>query len=340
MIPRPPRPARKGFTLLELLVSLALFLLLAGVSAWMISAAQRVWGRASAQAEQFRTARQALDLIAERVAQATLNPYWQVAYDDNGQPLRYERASELRFRSGPAATLLPGVTAGGSVGSAIFFQSPTGYRSDGSGEPGEALNTWGYFVEYGSDAGYRPPFLTPAGVPPAHRYRLVELLDPSDQLTLFGHSSGHPDYDGVEWFTEPAAKPGHKRVLAENVIAFVVLPRLSRLEDAAGFDLAPALAYDSTERRPQARINPRHQLPPVLEIAAVVIDERSAARVEWGTTPPDLGVDFTALFHEADQMEADLAAVRDALTRRGLDARIFRQSVPLVSARWSHEQTN
>ncbi len=331
-----PGPGRGGFTLLELLVSAVLLLVVVGVTSALVSATQGVWGRASAQIEQFRVARQAFDSVAARMAQATLNPYWNVTLDAQGQPQRFERASELRFRVGRAPALVPGAAGG----SAVFFQSPTGFFSDGSGDLGAALNTWGYFVEYGSDQGYRPPFLASAGVPERHRFRLVEFLDPSDQLAVYRHTSGNPGYTGVEWFSAPLAVAGRKRILADNVVALVVVPKLSSLEDPTGQALAPDLAYDSTTRLPNPMLNPRHQLPPVLEMAEVVISDRSAERVAWGNSPPDLGVELDALFGDASKVESDLARLRDALLAKGLDARIFRQTIPLPAARWSVEQTN
>jgi uncharacterized protein (TIGR02599 family) len=327
----------RAFTLLELLVSTALLIILVGITVGIISATQGVWRRASAQVEQFRAARQEFGSVASRIAQATLNPYWTVTQDAQGQPVRYERASELRFRLGTASALVPGAAEGGS---AVFFQSPTGFFSDGSGDLGAALNAWGYFVEYGSDKSYRPAFLAAAGVPERYRFRLIEFLDPSDKLTLFTYTSGSSSYAGSEWFSSPLGIAGRKRILAENMIALVALPKPSSLEDPTGYALAPDMNYDSTTRLPNPALNPRNQLPPVLEIAAVVVSERSAERMTWGNSPPDLGSDFSPLFRQAELMDSDLATLRDAPLAKGLDARIFRQSVPLPAARWSTEQTN
>lgn len=327
----------KGFTLLEILVSVVLLIFLVGITSSIIHLTQSVWSRSSAQVEQFRTARQALEAISRRVSQATLNPYWLVAQDSGGQPLRFERASELRFITG-RATALTSISSEGI--SAVFFQSPTGFFSDGSGELGAALNTWGYFVEYSGDGNYRPAFLDSEGVPEKFRYRLIEVMDPSESLEVFQHTSGQPDYNGKEWFTEVLSTASNRRVLADNVVAFVVLPRLSVLEDPDGTQLAPEFLYDSTERLSDARLNPRHQMPPVLEIAIVVIDDRSAARVEWGASPPDLGINFSNLFLDASRMESDLQDVREQLEERGLSARILRQTVSIISAKWSTEQKN
>ena len=331
-----PQSRRQGFSLLELLVAMALLLLVVGLSAGILSATQDVWKRVSSQTEQQRGARQSLDTVSRRISQAVLNPYWSVVYDNTtGQPRRFERASELRFLVSPAASI---VSTAAEAGTAIFFQSPTGYFSDGSGELGSALNTWGYFIEYGSDQSYRPDFLASAGVPEQNRFRLIEFLDPSDNLEVFRRTSAKPDYVGREWFATPLASPLRKRILAENVLAFVVLPRLSSLEDPSGIALASNYAYDTTARNPDKRFNPRNQLPPVVEIAAVVLDSRSIAKINWGTSPPDLGIAMNSLFKDPAKLNKDLEDLRLALRGKNLEARIFRQTIPIPSARWSTEQ--
>ena len=325
-----------GFSLIELLVSMTLLLLVVGLSAGILSATQDVWKRVSAQTEQQRGARQSLDTVARRIAQAVLNPYWSVVYDVSSvQPRRFERASELRFLVAPASTI---VSTAAEAGTAIFFQSPTGYFSDGSGELGSALNTWGYFIEYGSDKSYRPDFLDNTGVGERYRFRLIEFLDPSDTLEVFRRTSGAPDYNGKEWFSTPLAGPQRKRILVDKVVAFVVLPRLSSLEDPTGVAMASNYTYDSTQRIADKRRNPRNQLPPVVEVAAVMLDSRSLAKINWGSSPPDLGIAMNSLFKDSAKLDDDLEALRLALSKKNLEARIFRQTIPIPSARWSTEQ--
>jgi uncharacterized protein (TIGR02599 family) len=310
------------------------------LAASLIGAIQDVWKRSSARTEQFRSARQALETISSRLSQATLNPYWVVQTTSIGVPVRYERQSDLRFLTGQAPTL----TALAQPGGALFFQAPTGYSSNSTSRLDAALNTWGYFVEYGSDAGVRPAFLTTAGLPARNRFRLMEFLDPSDELQVFKNTSGNSTYTGREWFSTPLTKlktdgtPKNRRVLAENIVAVVVLPRLSSMEDPTSIALAPGFAYDSTSLNTDPKLNPRHQLPPIVDIAVVAIDEQSARRINWGTTPPDFGT--SALFQTPSNMEADLEKLRSNIAEKGLSARVFRTSVPISAARWSTEQNN
>lgn len=326
--------AHAAFSLIELLISLAVLSVLVVLAASLIGAIQDVWKRSSARTEQFRSARQALETISSRLSQATLNPYWVVQTNSSGVPVRYERQSDLRFLSGRG----PIVTTLSQPGSALFFQAPTGYSSNNTSSLDAALNTWGYFVEYGSDAGIRPPFLTGAGVPERNRFRLMEFLDPSDDLQVFRNTSGNATYTGRQWYSTPLATVSKRRVLAENIVAIVALPRLSGAEDSTGVALAPGFLYDSTLTSADPELNPKNQLPPIVDVAVVAIDEQSARRITWATTPPDFGA--SALFQDPSNMEADLEKLRSNIAAQGLSARVFRTSVPIAAARWSTEQKN
>ena len=322
-----------AFSLIELLISLAVLSVLVVLAASLIGAIQDVWKRSSARTEQFRSARQALETISSRLSQATLNPYWVVQTNANGVPVRYERQSDLRFLAGQAPTL----TALAQPGGALFFQAPTGYSANGTSRLDAALNTWGYFVEYGPDSS-RPPFITSSVIPTKNRFRLIEFIDPSDDLTVFKRTSGNSTYTGKDWFTTPLATAGNRRVLADNIVAFVALPRLSTTEDSSGTALSPTYTYDTTAINATPRLNPKNQLPPIVDIAVVAISETTANRITWGSSPPDFGTG--SLFQNAADMDADLETLRTNIERMNLSARVFRTSVPISAARWSTEQKN
>ena len=331
---------RAAFSLIELLISLAVLSVLVVLAASLIGAIQDVWKRSSARTEQFRSARQALETISGRLSQATLNPYWVVQTNSSGVPVRYERQSDLRFLAGPAISTIGSTVGSGTMGpgSGVFFQAPTGYFTNNSSSSlNAALNTWGYYVEYGPESS-RPPFISTSIIPTKNRFRLVEFIDPSDGLTIFSKTSGKSAYNGKDWFTDPLATTGNRRVLADNIVAFVALPRLSTSEDSTGTALSPAYIYDTTTSNATPKLNPKNQLPPIVDIAVVAIDEQSARRINWGTTPPDFGT--SALFQTPSNMEADLEELRSNIAAQGLSARVFRTSAPISAARWSTEQKN
>ena len=124
------RPVALGFTLIEMLVSVAVLMLILGLLLSFTSAVQKTWKSTEAKVEQFREARVAFEAINRSVRQALLNTYWD--YDDPNNPTEYVRRSELRFISGPVANLtlnspFPGSTA---YGHGIFFQSVFGKSDD------------------------------------------------------------------------------------------------------------------------------------------------------------------------------------------------------------------
>ena len=341
----------RGFTLVELMVALAILSLIVVLAANMMGATQKIWKGTTARVEQFRAARQALDTVSARLVQATLNPYWVVA-SSNGVPYRYQRQSDLRFLAGPAGTIFSNASvqlpASGSPGpgSALFFQAPTGFSSQAGVRLDAALNTWGYYVEYGPDTSYRPPFLTSSVLPVRYRFRLIEFTDPSDQLSIFTCTAGNASYTGQKWFSVPLASGSNSRVLAENIVALVVLPKLSQIQEASGAytdaSLSPGYSYDSTgtgmATLSDPNLNPKCQLPPIVDVAVVAIDERSAMHLSWTSTPPDFGTG--SLFQDPAIIEKDLDQLRSNLEAKGLSARVFRTSVPILAARWSTQQTN
>jgi uncharacterized protein (TIGR02599 family) len=81
-----------------------------------------------------------------------------------------------------------------------------------------------------------------------------------------------------------------------------------------------------------------HQLPPLVEVIMVAIDETSAQRLaaESGTNPPDLGQDklFKSLSTIAD-VDKDLDTLEKTLVDRKLNYRIYRSVVGIRGAKWS-----
>ena len=89
---------REGFTLVEVLVAMALLTLIALLLTSMTGATASTWRYTAARIEQFRSAETAYESITRRLSQATLNTYWD--YDSPTAPTKYLRQSDLRFISG------------------------------------------------------------------------------------------------------------------------------------------------------------------------------------------------------------------------------------------------
>jgi uncharacterized protein (TIGR02599 family) len=301
------------------------------------------WRRTSDRTKAFQAARTAFDSITRDLSQATLNPSSDY-YDSSRQsrsvlaaqattesgrravlkafvPDTYGRQSDLHFVSGRG--LIPN-----QHNHAIFFQAPLDF--DGStGNADNQLNAVGYFVEYDSDVKNRPPNVPAGSPPPRERFRLMQFLQKTSALDVYRET------DGRAWFTtDLAGTDPSVHLLAENIVAFVVLPKLPD-QDAAPLDsLAPGYSYDSRTNWPSSappvpQPIQMHQLPPMVRVVMVAIDEATAAR------KPGLGAEFADLFKEPADLDTDLITVRRALTDAGATFQIFQTDVPIRSAKWS-----
>ncbi len=180
-------------------------------------------------------------------------------------------------------------------------------------------------------------------------------MQPSSALTLYNYTSGmdtatnrpkNLSYTVVSWFADamkltdpPTAAPNRPtHILAENIIALILLPKLSPQEDTSGIQLAPNYSYDSTLAKENATINSKNQLPPLIQVTMVAIDETSAKRLESGSTMPDFGQDN--LFSDASQYESDLSKLQQTLTQKHVSFRIFTTNVAIKGAKWSRAQKN
>ena len=305
-----PKTAR-GFTLLEMLLAMAILGAVFLVIASAISMMQNTWTKVRGKADGLRNTRMALDVVAGRLAQATLATRWATETAEDGK-LVYKTASDLHFVSGPVNELLPQLT--NAVGHAVFFQGPFGkdQQSKGSGAVTDknlediaklngTLNAWGYFVEYGPDEHERPPFMNtppdPERFPARKRFRLLEFRQPAQELSLFEMTSDQPRTLKINnakspdelfgWFRQ-ALRPGltyeerHVTVVAENVVAFIITP-LDPKKRQANSDLStPAPFADAPDSSWNSRgyaLNSstpeaqRHSLPPALQLTAIAISE-------------------------------------------------------------------
>ena len=106
--------ATAGYSTIEMLVAGTVLALVLGIVMAVTGETQKLVSATAGKVEQFREARAAFDTVTRRLSQATLNTYWDYQYNivskNYGEttrhikvPVRYERGSELRFRSGPSS---------------------------------------------------------------------------------------------------------------------------------------------------------------------------------------------------------------------------------------------
>ena len=388
-----PRKNQRGFTLLELLVAMAVMALLMVVIGSMFSAVSKSWKSSSGRAASFAAARAAFEAMSRNLSQATLATYLSYA-DSSGNPVplinpsfkpasgnvtrssvptQYLRMSELHFLTDNAAKLFSAAGISGLVptGQAIFFQVPTGFVQLQDNRPkASLLNVLGYYIEFGTDDTFKPGAVSSL-VPTRSRYRLMEVAQPAERNGIY-ESTGQLDsstglakyvYD-LDWLkrlilTSPTAStPLEKQPLAENIISMALLPRLSPATSASLADRTKALAeltsdysYDSRAWEPNSNKSEdsrhRNQLPPLIELVLVAIDEPSAQKLAQiyggagGSSPPFADgtvrgkVDLDALFKDPTKLEADILTLEDGLNKLQVSYRIFRTTVAMHGAKWT-----
>lgn len=359
--PHTLRSLSRGFTLVEVLASCAVLAILLTVLLSMTAEVQKTSRLTQGKTEQFREARVAFETITRRLSLATLNTYWD--YDDRSNPKNYNRQSELRFKCGYSNAyggklgLLPSDAQ--STTHSIFFQAPLGFTTDSTTYGGmeSMVNTWGYYIEFGSDANLRPSVINTVGIPERKRFRLYELMEPSESLSLYKYTSGNDtsgnpaswSYRGMNWFQDPLDKTGRtSRVLADNIIALVFIPRDPNLEAQQKKALTGDYIYDSSPEN-KLQLWSENQLPPYIQVTMVAIDEQSAARLaaNYGDTKPGIIQPqwFTNNRISADGKtyegyEEDLGWLRRQLSgewnpKERVNYRIFTSNVAIRGAKWS-----
>jgi uncharacterized protein (TIGR02599 family) len=181
-------------------------------------------------------------------------------------------------------------------------------------------------VEYGSEAADLPPFIRTAreanGRPPTYQFRLREVLQPTEQAAFYR--------PGTHWISA-AAIPANTNTLATNIIALILLP--AEGGGAPISSLSDNYRYDSRVANATPQPVQQHRLPPVLRVAMVALDQKSADRVCTGSTPPDLikGPRGEELFQSTSNFSADLEALGLSLSAKQLHYRIFNAELPLKS---------
>jgi uncharacterized protein (TIGR02599 family) len=324
----------RSFTLLEVLVTLAILLVILIALAQAMDSADRAWK--SGATDPYAAAQDAFETVAGRLADATLETYEDYADASGNFPTNaafvadhLARRSDLAFACGPASgpNGLLAASQRTTAGCAVFFTATEGatqtYANQGLGR---LLNDMGYFVEFGDDTS-EPSFLLTAH---RYRWRLRQVEQPSETLQVYAASSTSA------WIQQLVPAGAAIPMLAENVIALVALP--DRYATDTGTALAPSYSYDSRNAANALTLN---QLPPRLILALVAIDELSAERLaaQNGTSAPSLVA--TNLFQQGTptQLAQDLATLDASLTAQKIGHRIYQREIQLSSAAWSNAGT-
>jgi len=351
-----------------------------------VAQTQKVWLRASSKISQFQASRTAFEAVTRNLSQATLNTYYDLQFDGTtGNTKGYSRNSDLHFVSGKAAQAkLLGTDAATYPTHAVFFQAPVGVTGQltGSGAAqakkyrhlSSLLSVVGYYVKWGADESV-PTFLK-TQISDRYRFRLMEVVQPSESLTVNDTVAFPRTTDWIQVALgvkalpvskDPAAPKGKQdssRALAENIVALIVLPKMSDKDTAAPF-LSPNYEYDSRPADGAGKPKPRkniadggteyrqfNQLPPVVRVTMVAIDEASASRQQDLTkavAPKWTSSLFTSASKEED-IAKDLGTAEtpaantliyrlnppDTATGPQINYRVYSMDVVIRGSKWSN----
>ena len=322
---------RPGFTLLEMMVAMAVTSIIVVVLLALLQSTATTWQRNTDSSKSYASARAAFESMSRTISESTLNTYadyYDAARSNRASgsltfvPAVYGRKSDLHFVTGNA---LVNSQQGGSV----FFTAPFDYDTNATPPAtGGQLNGIGYFVRFSADSTV-PAFVT--NNPP--RYRLFQFLQPTTSLKVM-----NTNFPGNAWFTGDVNASSNCYPLAANIVAFAVLPKLSERENTNLNSLTTNFSYDSRMAW-SAGTQPTnmHQLPPVVRVVMVTLDETSAARIQGASAPgiAELGYDPSTVFDTAANLETSLETIAVKLSEKNLKFRVFRADIPIRAAKWS-----
>ena len=349
-----------SFTLVEMLVAIAVLALLLTIIAAATQGTALAVHKASGKLSTYAAARSAFDTINAKLAQATLNTYMDY-YATNASgvgylqtntttfvPAIYGRASNLQFLVKQNVNPAVGFNAVGTststgYGQEIYFQCPDAYSTDSAYQSAQGLlNACGYYVQYSSDSGFRPSIIASS----RWRYRLMQAIEPTESLQVLADAIS----DNTAWTanianTGPGATIAADAIpLADNVISMIVWPMLPAGLDATGTNLAPYFNYDSQLSPAPALTSgvvaqpvTAHQLPPIIQLTMLVIDEASAARIDTKSSTPPAVIEsaLQGKFISANKYAADLASVENSLSASHIGFEVLNTSVVMRESKWS-----
>ena len=341
---------KKGFSLVELLAAMTILLVLMLLMTMLMNQVQSSWRFGEDRISQFREARVAFDLITKNMSQATMNTYWDYSYNSQNQIQSYKKRSELHFYVEHADAVESKLGLSNRMsGHAVFFQAPLGFSVEYR-NLGNLFNGRGYMVVHGSDRLFRPSFVETDRV----RYRLMEFRPPAEANQVFQDAIDEIEADDSaeqffnDWWNQGlgighGGFEDHLNPLAENIILLVVSPMDSldsqsknRYSDSN--DIAPNYTYDSNN---PAVVGFGQQVPPLVRVTMVAIDESTAVRLEDKYKEAKPNIVPSGLFRIADNYNRNLSALIEEFnegnqddTEVTINYRVFSTTIMLRASKW------
>jgi uncharacterized protein (TIGR02599 family) len=360
---------RTAFTLVEVMVSMAILLSMMLIITEVIGQAQRSWKAASSRISQFRQARQAFDIITHGLRQAEINRYYAFIYpsakrvpkalpatppDGSGyvpanlyeSPEAMGAYADLEIVTGNASEFFSAFGAVSDLsGDAVLFQGPFGLTQNSEYRPlNNALCARGYFTMFGDNARSLPSGLVNR-LTPKYRYRTYELRQGTEYNGIFSGDLTSYRLPVSRWRTfspDETVQP-----IAENIIGLLFAPLFgvplspdgspasgtARLTE----DLKAGQAvYDFDSHSPVGDPSRTGYLPRAIRVVAFAIDEQSAEKLatQYGTTSPTLLASATSTFTTVGSLKDDLAKLQLKMDKEKINFRIFSATVPILGGEW------
>lgn len=369
---------RAGFTLVEMIVAMAVIASAMVVVVQAMARVQDTWSATNAKVREATDARAGFEALMRTIPRAVLNPRWVT--DSNEESPSLLRDSDLHFVCGPATDLITSTTL--TVGHAIFFQAPSGLyatddRTTTSSSKAEydtlpnMLNAWGYFVEFGEDPVQEPSFLSNSSLgltqsSRRYRFRLMEFRQPAHELELFAMntnddqssqlSTAADQHSLYEWFNEPLRETdtsGKRRcaVAAENILALIILPvnpgDTASLYTSGGSSTSSATEYLYDSRQFQwntADVHSeerRHRLPLAVQLSLIVLDERDWSKLtddEASQAGAELRGLVTPKFESPENFSSDMGSITGELNRRKMRHRVITTTLQIPAGMGAPEE--
>lgn len=271
------RSPRSSFTLVELLLALAVFAILVLSITGILGQLNKMWAQTEAQNQRDRGGRALLNFIARDIRKAML-------------PLNVSNTTNLDFVINPSSLGASASTYGNHDN--IFFQAPiaTDSLATSVGEVAEV----GYFVQWQSANGSQGPT--------AQLCRF--FVNPTDTADFLIYDNP------TSWLTSTNLKdvaagtsPNYAGLLAENVIGLWINPYD---KNGNAYFTSSSRSYDS-----RSTTTPPN-LPAVVDISILVLDPATAKRLGAGVASSVSAVQTlvqSTSVTNADQCLASLPAV-------------------------------
>ena len=359
-------PRIRSFTLVEMLVAIAVLSIILLLATQLITRTSSVWVYSTSKMAENREARVAFNSLVQRLGSATVDQYYGYTYTNSSTgtatpvyiPSNYVRRSELRFISGQSSVINTTVTS--SPTDAVFFTAPLGIVSNTAlyGHLPSLLNVCGYYVQWSNQDLERPsvPGLSTTGI---YRFRLMQFVQPAESMSVYSQTipfsasntnGNYPAYSfvtGTSWQnTALSSTPSGIHPLANNVAALLLLPA-TNTTDASG-TIAPGYLYSSEVATAPATTSTWtsvNRTPPVMRVVMYTIDEKSALHLTQSATMPNLYVSTsgTALFTNSSKLYpntttgdiGDIGRFEQTLTANRITFRRFDAAVELPRQPWN-----